>query len=91
MKKHLFIFLLSILISISFLSAQNYIAELPQEKNQLFWLLRVKTETIKEKNFRVTDSTKVREKITKNYYDQRGYLNKKEILSSNIIYKGIGR
>lgn len=68
----------------SIAKAQDYITELPKEKNQFFWLLKVKAETIQEENFRTTDSTKVWRKITKNYYDSNGYLIKKEIFDSSF-------
>jgi len=67
-----------------FAEAQDYIKELPYEKNQLFCLLNVKVETIKQENFNTTDTTNLRKKITKNYYNPSGYLIKKEIFDSSL-------
>ena len=75
---------LSILILSNQCFPQEYITELPKEKNQLFWLLKVKVEIIQEENFRTTDSSMVWNKITKNYYDPGGYLVKKEIFDSSF-------
>ena len=70
MKKQLFL----ILISSSLNFSQDYIKELPKDKNQLFWLPKVKVEKIQEENFKTTDSLKYWGNITKNYYDPEGYL-----------------
>lgn len=84
MKNHIKIIVLITVLYTTFVEAQDYITELPKEKNQLFWLLKVKTEKIEQENFRTNDSTKVWKKITKNYFDPEGYLIKREIFDSSL-------
>lgn len=80
-----------VVIIYSSAQAQEYITELPKEKNRLFWLLKVKIETIREENFKTTDSSKIWESITKNYYDPKGYLIKKEIYDSSSTTPSVVR
>ena len=83
------VFLILILISLGF--PQDYIKELPPQRNQLFCLLRVKIETIREENLKTTDSSKIRESTTKNYYDPKGYLIKKEVYDSSSTTPSVVR
>lgn len=84
MKNHIKIIILITVLYTTFVEAQDYIPELPHEKNQLYCLLNVKVETILQENLIMTDSTKVWKKITKNYYNPFGYLIKKEIFDSSL-------
>ena len=76
------VFLILILISLGF--PQDYIKELPPQRNQLFCLLKVKVETIREEKINTKDSSKIWESLTKSYYDPKGYLIKKEIYDSSF-------
>lgn len=79
------------IIICSFLLAQDYITELPKEKNLLYCLLKVKVETIQEEKIDTNDSSKIWKSLTKNYYDPNGYQIKKEIYDSSFTTPSVVR
>ena len=87
--KTIWIFKLLICTLLIFLSprlcfSQDYIPELPKDKNLLFALLKVKIEIIQQELLRGDDSSVVSKNKYKNYYDTKGFLIKKETFDSSF-------